>query len=255
MEAQFLGVPGVDGWIFSGLVLAAFFTTFLGIVSGAAGGLVLLAIMAMVFPPAVLIPVHTVVQLGAGSSRTMIMWRYVMRDTLLPFLGGAVLGAVLGAQIFVSLPTAVLQGILGAFIILLAWLPSFARFGPARGRFAVLGFGATFLGMFVSATGTLLAPFVASASPDRRNHAATLAALMSMVHITKIVAFGVLGIAIGAYLPLIGGMIVMAASGNFVGSKVLNHMPERAFRIVLQVVLTLLALRLLWVAARGAGIF
>lgn len=255
MESQFLGVPDIDGWIFSGLALAAFFTAFLGILSGAAGGLVLLAIMAMVFPPAVLIPVHTVVQLGAGSSRILIMWRYVMRGTLLPFFGGAVLGAVMGAQVFVSLPTAVLQGILGVSIIFLAWLPRFARFGPARGRFAILGFGATFLGMFVSATGTLLAPFVASASPDRRNHAATLAALMCMVHVSKIVAFGVLGVAIGAYLPLIGAMIAMGASGNFVGSKVLNHMPERTFRIVLQVVLTLLALRLLWVAARGSGLF
>ena len=32
--------------------------------------------------------------------------------------------------------------------------------------YAVLGFGASFLGMFVSATGTLLAPFVASAAPE-----------------------------------------------------------------------------------------
>lgn len=255
MESQFLGVPDINGWVFSGLALAAFFTTFLGVVSGAAGGLVLLAIMAMVFPPSVLIPVHTVVQLGAGSSRTLIMRRYVMRGTLLPFFAGAVLGAAAGAQIFVSLPTTVLQGILGVSIIFLAWLPGFARFGPERGRFAILGFGATFLGMFVSATGTLLAPFVASASPDRRNHAATLAALMSMVHVTKVVAFGALGIAIGAYLPLIGVMIAMAASGNFAGSRALNRIPEHAFRIVLQVVLTLLALRLLWVATGGAELF
>lgn len=254
METPFLGVPDVDSWIFCGLALASFFTTFLGVVTGTAGGLVLLALMALVFPPAVLIPLHTVVQLGAGSSRTVIMWRYVLRGALLPFLAGAVVGAGLGAQIFVTLPTAALQGILGAFILILAWLPNLARFGPPRGRFAVLGFGSTFLGMFVSATGTLLAPFIAGASPDRRNHAATMAALMAIVHITKLVAFGFLGIAIGAYAPLIVAMITTAALGNWVGSRTLDRVPERAFRIVFQVLLTGLAVRLLWVAAGGARI-
>lgn len=254
MDIQFLGVPGVDAWVFGGLAVASFFTTFLGVIAGAAGGLVLLGLMAIVFPPAVLIPVHTVVQLGAGSTRTIIMRRYVMLETLPSFLIGAALGAALGAQIFVALPTAVLQGILGGAIIVLAWLPRIARFGPARGRFAMLGFGVTFIGMFVSATGSFLAPFVASASPDRRNHAATLAALMSVVHVSKIIAFGLLGVAIGAYVPLIAAMIAMGAAGNWVGSRALNRMPERSFRIVLQVVLTVLAARLLWVAAEDAGL-
>ena len=57
-------------------------------------------------------------------------------------------------------------------------MPNLGRFGAERGRFAFLGFGTTFLGVFVSATGTLLAPFVASHAPNRYNHAATLGALM-----------------------------------------------------------------------------
>ena len=40
-------------------------TAFLGVSTGAAGGLLLLGIMATVLPPLVLIPIHTVVQLGA----------------------------------------------------------------------------------------------------------------------------------------------------------------------------------------------
>jgi hypothetical protein len=35
----------------------------------------------------------------------------------------------------------------------------------------------------------------------------------------------------------------------------LDRVPERLFRIVLKTILTLLALRLLWVAARAAEIF
>ena len=128
----------------------------------------LLALMAMVMPLSVLIPVHTVVQLGSGATRTIIMWRHVMRATLLPFAIGAAIGAFVGSKAFVSLPTHVLEAILGVFIIIVTWMPKLGRIGAERGRFAVLGFAATFLGMFVSATGTLVAPCVASGVGHKR---------------------------------------------------------------------------------------
>jgi hypothetical protein len=89
-----------------------------------------------------------------------------------------------------ALPTAWLQAILGRFVLLVSWMLNLGRLGAERG-IAVLGFGAIFLGVFVSATGTLLAPFVASASPTRQVHAATLGALMTFSHIAKLIAFRV----------------------------------------------------------------
>lgn len=253
MQPHFLGVPDVSAWMFAGLMAASMFTTFCGVALGAAGGLVLLAILATVFPPAVLIPMHTVVQLGSNCTRITMMWRWIMRDTLLPFLAGTVIGAVAGAQIFVSLPSAVLQGILGVFILIMVWMPNMTEVGGRRGRFAVLGFGATFLGIFVSATGSLLAPFIAGTAPDRRNYTATFAALMIMVHSAKLVAFAVIGIAIGAYLPLMGAMIAASTVGNWLGKLALEKTPEKAFRLVFKVIITVLAMRLLWVAGKAAG--
>src|SRR5262245_2551030 len=151
---DFLGMPEITPLVFFGLSAASLVTSFLGISTGAAGGLLLLGIMASVLPPAVLLPIHTVVQLGSGVSRTAMMWRHVMRGTLAPFIIGAILGAAAGAKIFVALPITVLQGILGVFIIVATWLPELGRIGAEGARFAVLGFGTTFLGMFVSATGT-----------------------------------------------------------------------------------------------------
>ncbi len=253
--AGFLGTPYVSELVFYGLVLAPFATAFVGCVTGTAGGLLLLALMAQVFPPVVLVPVHTVVQLGAGCTRVLIMWRHVMVGTLFPFLIGAVVGAAAGAQVFIILSAALLQGIIGGVILFLTWAPAVARTGPERMRFGFLGFGATFLGMFVSATGTMLSPFVASAAPDRRNYAATFAALMALVHVAKLAAFSFLGVAFGAYLPLIGLMIVSATFGNWVGARVLERIPERCFRMVFKVLLSTLAVRLLWVAARDSGYF
>ncbi len=254
MEPSFLGVPGVDGWVFGGLAAFSFVSAFVAATIGTAGGLILLAVMAIFFPPSVLIPVHTVVMLGSASSLAVMRWRYVLRGTLLPFALGAALGALAGAQIFVTLSSVVLQGILGVSILALAWLPKFTRFGPERGRFAVLGVVMTFLGIFVSATGSLLAPFVAGATEDRRYMPPTLSMLMTVVHIAKLAAFGAVGLGVGAYLPLIGAMIAVSILGNLVGSRTLDLVPERAFRIALQVVLTGLGLRLLWVTAMEAGL-
>ncbi len=253
-DASFLGVPDVGLWLFLGLCLASLATAFMGAVAGTAGGLALLAIMAAFFPPAVLIPLHAVVQLGAGASRVIIMWRHVMRGTLLPFLIGSALGAALGAKLFVSLPVGIVQGAIGCLILILVWLPKFTLIGAEQRRFALLGLVLTFLGVFIGAVGTLLAPFVAGAAPERRNHAATLAALMSITHIMKLTAFGLLGIAIAAYTPLLVAMVAMAALGNWVASKVLDRMSEKLFRIIFRILISGLAIRLLWAAATELGI-
>jgi uncharacterized membrane protein YfcA len=255
MDSSFLGIPDMDATVFYLLALASFCTALFGMVTGAGGGPILLALMAMVLSPAILIPVHTVVQLGVGSSRVLLLSSYILRQTFLPFVAGSIIGAAVGAPIFVSLPGEVLQAIVGGFILLIAWLPQFGQTGPEKGRFAFLGLIATFLGMFVSSTGSLIAPFVASISPDRRNYAATTAALMAMTHIIKLVTFGLMGFGIGAYLPLMGAMVATAALGNWIGGHMLVKMPEKTFRIVLKTLLTLLALRLLWVAARDGGLF
>jgi uncharacterized membrane protein YfcA len=238
-----------------GLSTASFVTAFIGVYTGAAGGVILLALMAMVLPVAVVIPVHTVVMLGTGVTRTMIMWRFVMRDTLLPFIAGAVVGAAAGAKVFVALPISWLQAILGAFILLVTWMPHLGRIGARGRRFAVLGFGTVFLGVFVSATGTLLAPFIASATPDRHNLAATMGALMTIAHLAKLVAFGFIGFAIASFMPLMVAMIATGAVGNWLGEVALHRTSEQRFRLVFQVVLTILGLRLMWNAVPDFGWF
>ena len=250
---DFLGTPGVDALTFSGLTLASLITAFVGVFTGAAGGVMLLGLMALALPPAVLLPVHTVVMLGSGITRTMIMWRDVIRGTVLPFIVGAVLGGIAGANVFVALPQSVLLLILGVFMLVVTWLPKLGRIGAERSRFAVLGFFATFLGVFVSATGSLLAPFLASHSPNRYKMVATMGALMTVTHVAKLAAFGFIGFAIGNYLPLMAAMIAAGAVGNWLGEVALHKTSEQRFRLVLQIILTLLALRLIWNAGVEAG--
>jgi uncharacterized membrane protein YfcA len=50
-------------------------------------------------------------------------------------------------------------------------------------------------------------------------------------------------------------MIVTGALGNWVGEVALHRTTERRFRLVFQLVLTILGLRLLWSAASELGWF
>jgi uncharacterized membrane protein YfcA len=197
---------------------------------------------------------HTLIQLGAGTSRMFMMWRYVKKDLIFPFAIGSVIGAFAGAQIFTTLPSEILQGFLGVFILVVLYTPKLGAGGPELLRFGILGGVATFLGIFVSATGTFLSPFIAHACRDRHIHVSTMATLMAISHISKLVAFGFVGMAIGAYLPLIIMMILGTVAGNWIGQRTLTRMPERLFRQIFQVLLTFLALRLLAGAAVDAGL-
>ncbi len=254
MDTGFLGIPDVGPLLFLGLSFATFLANYFSVVAGAAGGLMLLILMASFLPPLVLLPLHTLVQLGCGGARAVQMWPHVLKGTLVPFTIGCALGAAIGARIFVALPNAILMSILALFVLVVTWLPSLGTFGPERGRFGILGFVVTLLGVFVSATGTLVGAFTAAAAPDRRNHVATLAALMAITHTAKMAAFTVVGFAIGAYLPLIAGMIAGGILGNYAGAGTLNRMREEWFRLCFKLVMTALSIRLLWVAIRDSGL-
>ena len=82
MEAGFLGVPDVDGLIFFGLSVASLFTAFIVAVTGSAGGLLLLGTLALVFPPAVLIPIHTVVLVGDIRDNLEVIVELISTDAV-----------------------------------------------------------------------------------------------------------------------------------------------------------------------------
>ncbi len=249
----FHAVPYVDSWTFAGLTGLAFLTAAMGTVAGLGGGVLLLGVMATVFPPAALIPLHGVIQLGSNVSRVTIMRRHVLWSAIVAAGIGALLGAAIGGELVVSLPTALLEAILGAFLLYVCWSPHVTAGKPTRRRFFLLGAVGTVISMFVGATGSLLSPFVAGVSDDRRVFIATLAAMMIMVHGLKVVTFGVLGFAFAAYVPLLAAMIAAGYFGNWAGKHLLDRMPEALFRRVFQIALSLLALRLLFAAVAKTG--
>lgn len=234
----------ITPWVALALVAVSVATSFLTAAVGIGGGAVMLAVMAVLVPIHALIPVHGVVQIGSNAGRTAIMLRHVERRILLPFALGSAAGVALGGLVVIQLPAPVLKIALAAFIL---W----STFGPPPTLFGHLAFTAagalsSFLTMFFGATGPFVAGVLKSLRLGRMEHVASHAACMSIQHALKVLTFGLLGFAYAPWLPLIALMIAAGFLGTLLGKRVLMRSADERFHKVLSVVLTLLALRLLW---------
>lgn len=227
------------------LVIASAATSFLTAAAGIGGGIALLAVMAALMPPAVLIPVHGVVQIGSNAARTIIMLREVRYAIFYPFAVGSVIGSAAGGLFVVQLPPSVLQIALSLFIFWSAWFKPPAT--PA-GSLMLGGTGlvSSFLTMFFGATGMFVSAMLKTMKLDRLAHVATHSICMTAQHVVKVLAFGLLGFAYAPYLPLIGLMIASGIVGTVLGRRFLIKLSDDRFHLVLSWVLTVLAVRLLW---------
>ncbi len=249
VAALLLDGTGLALWSFLLLCGVSFLGSFIAAALGLGGGALVLAVMALFLPPAVLIPVHGTVQLGSNFGRAALMRSHILTGIVPAFLIGTLLGAAIGVQLVIALPISLLQAVLAAFILYSTWAPKFRASEPGKKTFFGVGVLGAFVTMFVGATGPLVAPFAAAASDQRQQVVATHAALMTIQHGLKVIAFGVVGFAFGPYLPLLAGLLGCGFAGTYVGRLLLHRLPERAFRIGLKAILTAIALRLLYGAA------
>ncbi|NKC11130.1 MAG: TSUP family transporter [Gammaproteobacteria bacterium] len=245
-------LPELLSWpIAIALVIVSFFMSALTAVVGVGGGTGMLAVMAAVFPPAVLIPLHGIVQLASNGGRAMVMRRHVHRRILGYFLLGGLVGTVLAANVFIALPTGVLQVFLAVFIVVLVWAPQVKPLAISERGFLGAGVAVNFLGMFVGAVGPLFGACLSAGRFDRHTVVATQGACVCMHYLLKAVAFGVIGFAYLEWLPFIIAMTASGFAGTLVGGRGLDKLPEKLFAKAFRTVLTLFALKLLWSGLMG----
>ena len=240
--------PGISGSSFILLCLTSFFTSVISAAFGIGGGMMLVSIMATLLPPLAVIPVHAVIQMNSNFSRAVMLWRHVTLTWMMPFALGTLLGATIGGQVVFAIPKYLLQGTIGLFVLYSLWGPSVKATRASWPTFFGIGVFASFVTMFVGGTGPLVAPFIRDNTDERRMTVATHAAFMSLQHGVKIITFGLLGFAFGPYLYLMIGMIVLGILGTWSGKIILTWMPEKYFRTAFNVLLTALALKLLYEA-------
>lgn len=230
------------------LVAVSFFTSFLTVVAGIGGGVLLLAVMLSVFPPLVVLPIHGVVQTGSNFFRALLMRKFLALQIFIPFMAGAAMGALLGSQIVVTLSDTVLKLVLALFILYLVWLPKPKKAGflPDRWRSVIGGFLSTLASLFVGASGPLAAAFIHRSAEKKEVYVATHASAMVIQHGFKTIVFGFVGFAFYDYALLMLLMVGTGFLGTYVGKHVLLKLPQHIFSVIYKTVITLLATKLLY---------
>lgn len=215
---------------------------------GAGGGVLLLVLMAMWVPPAAIIPIHGMIQLGSNSGRAILTWRHTDWRVIAAFLPGVVLGMGVGAWLLVDLPQYVWQLTIAGFVLYLCWGPALPK--AAFGTPGILMASAltSFLTLFVGATGPLVASFIKQIHDDRFRTVATFATAMCLQHAPKALVFGVAGFVFREWLVFILAMIACGFAGTWLGLHMLKSLSNRHFQQGLNLLLTLLAFRLIWQA-------
>jgi uncharacterized membrane protein YfcA len=227
------------------LIAAAFISSSLTALLGLGGGMLLISFMSVFLPPTAVVPVHGVVQFASNASRGAFSPLEIRRDILWPFLVGCLIGTLVGSRLVLRVPSEYLPILLGGFILLMTWLPQIKKKLWFPGRFLSLGIVQSFLTLFVGATGPLNMPFLMRAGLTRDQLVVTAAAFMTIVHLVKIITFGLLGFDFAPYLGLMALMVIAVISGSYVGTRLRHKVPEQLFIQVLKFLISLLAVRMI----------
>ncbi|MBM3533467.1 MAG: hypothetical protein FJX60_10585 [Alphaproteobacteria bacterium] len=229
------------------LVAAAFLVGFGNAILGSTGGL-LLATMASILPPPLVVPAHAVLEaLRNGSA-----WYRLRRSFSLQIVVAAGFGSLLAIGLvapFASVVPAHVQAILiGAFLIWACWWPAPdpGRRFPFRLPLASSLTGAS--SVFLGETGPLLRPFIADEPVDPNLVPGTVNAVAAIQHGLKVLAFAVLGAAYLPLLPLLVAMVVAGALGMALAARFRIRLPVVLASLLIRLVVTALALRLLAIA-------
>ena len=222
------------------VTLAALAASILGAIAGFGGAAVLLPVLVWAFGVRDAIPILTIAQLLGNGSRA---W-FNRRELVLPVVGwfalGAVPMAVAGGALFATAPAPALRRVLGVFLLLTVAYRH-TRFGrKARVKlraFALLGGVFGFLSALLGSVGPLMAPFFLAYGLVKAAYIGTEAAATTTMHIVKIAVYG-------GFNLLSAGTVLTALAigavqivGSYAGKRVLDHVPEHVFPILIEGVL------------------
>ncbi|MEH6579535.1 MAG: sulfite exporter TauE/SafE family protein [Amphritea sp.] len=215
---------------------------------GIGGGLLLLAVMASIVPVAALIPVHGLVQLGSNGNRAAMTRRHIDWRLVRLFLAGAVVGAIIAALLVVQLPLMVIQLTVAVFILFMVWGPKLSNREATPSGLVTAGGVTTLISMFVGATGPLVAAYIHRQGFEKYRTVATLATCMTFQHSLKLFVFAWAGFVFVDWIALVLAMVGGGFFGTWIGLHLLRKIPTEKFQLIFKLVVSVLALRLIWQA-------
>jgi uncharacterized membrane protein YfcA len=227
------------------LIVTSFLASTLAGITAMGGGVLLISVMAAFLPPLAIVPVHGVVMFASNATRALFGFRHIEWPIFRLYFCGGIIGAAIGSRFIKSIPAEIIPLLLGSFILIVTWIPTFKIEKRIPAKFFWMGGIQTFLSLFVGATGPLLSSVLVREGMERDRLVVTHAFLMTSAHLLKVTTFGLVGFVFTPYIPLLVGMIAGVTLGSYFGTYLRGKVPEKPFRQVLKTLLTILALRMI----------
>ena len=229
--------------LFLGIV--TFLTSTIAAIVGVGGGMMLIAILPSFLPINALIPVHGLTQMTSNLSRAVFGYKDVQYEVIPKFLLGSFLGIGIFASILSFISLEYVPLFIGVYILLSLWSEKFNEKIKRYESYFLAGFFQTGLSIVVGATGPLTMTLLLKDYKNKDKVVATSAALMSLSHILKVFVFMYFGFVFFDYIGIIIAMVIGAIAGSWVGTKLRNIIDGKKFTIILKVLLTTLAIKVI----------
>ena len=229
--------------------------SFLAAVSNAAfssgGAMIILAVTSSVLPVWAVVPIHSTLLIGSTASRALVFREYVDWRIAGPFLAGSAIAVALASRLYFELPETVIGVAIATVMLVAIWLPA-VRWRPRiRHPWAVVGFVHSFLSTLF-AYGALLHAVILHTGLARRQVVGTMAAALTGMSVFKIFGYSLGGFDYRPFAATIALAILAAFAGTWVGKQVIDRISEATFRFVFRTLVTVTAVRLLYVTIANA---
>lgn len=241
----------IDGALYA-IVFGSFLAAFTNAAFANGGAMIILAVTSTVLPVSAIVPMHSTLLIGSTTSRSVIFFKHIDWRIAAPFLVGSVVAVAIAAPIYVELPDTFVAGAIGIVMLVAIWLPAVSWRPKIRHPWAVVGFIHSFLSTLF-AYGALLHAIILHTGLTRRQIVGTMAICLSAMSIFKITGYALSGFDFKPYLAVIFLSILAGLAGTWVGKLVIDRISEPVFRTGFRLLVTVTALRLLYVSLLSAG--
>lgn len=212
----------------------------------ATGGIyILIAVSTSLMPVSVAIPLLPVFAFGSLMGRCLLFRRAINWSIAVTFSIGALLGAVLGARVFVALSDSVIGGTLGLLLLAMIWFPRTRWQLPMRHPYLPVGLAHTFISTVFGA-GAVLQSVLIRTDLDKAAVTATLAACTVIMEVFKVSGYISVGFDYTHYPDLLLVATLAGLVGSWLGRRLANRIPDTWFRPLFKGIISLVAVKLLW---------
>jgi uncharacterized membrane protein YfcA len=234
------------------------FVCLVGLGAGVLGGVIGFGTTILLMPPLVhfygpmtAVPVIALVAIVANLARVALWWRSIDWPLCAVYGAAAVPSVVLGANTLVRLNPRLIELVLGSFLLCMIpvrrWLRRL-QWKPRLLHMALVGAVIGYLTGIVASTGAINTPFFLAYGLVKGAYIGTEAASALAVFLAKGITFHQLGViderAIAQGL-IIGGFVF---AGSTLSKRIVLHLPEQRFLLLMEVVMLVSGLAILWMA-------